>query len=452
MTTPKTTKIKIIKRTDRKRLVLRFWDDDLGWIERTTGTGIRRDAARLADSIIEEFYRDREAKQRATLLAASNGGCTTPLDDSSNPLDWDVFRLRYEEEKLPKLQSPATFKSAANAFEEHCQPKRLLVTQPEPPAMPKPGDVSSAMFVTFEARLRKSHVKEATIGTYLKHLRACLGWARNEIKIIREVPTIKVPYAVKKDRKDMKGRPITKEEIGRLNDKFAEIVEPQNAANWIFASNLIQTTGLRLEETMSIDWDDPDSIHIERLDGRRPLMVFPEGSHKAQVYAEVPLIPEAVELLRSVPEDQRTGPVVSLRGSQRRYKTADAVGKVFCEAGRQAGIVVEKRARRARADDEERGIKAGQWLPKFASAHDIRRSFGDAMSYLVMPVVLMKLMRHQSIDTTMKYYIGRNTERLANEVWDAFAQKPVSSQGAGLGAKGAEADCAAEERSQPVMA
>jgi hypothetical protein len=34
--------------------------------------------------------------------------------------------------------------------------------------------------------------------------------------------------------------------------------------------------------------------------------------------------------------------------------------------------------------------------------------------------VLMELMRHESIDTTMKYYVGRNAERTADAAWAAY--------------------------------
>lgn len=40
---------------------------------------------------------------------------------------------------------------------------------------------------------------------------------------------------------------------------------------------------------------------------------------------------------------------------------------------------------------------------KFASAHDLRGSFGERWSSRVMPQALMELMRHEAIETTMKF-------------------------------------------------
>jgi hypothetical protein len=34
-----------------------------------------------------------------------------------------------------------------------------------------------------------------------------------------------------------------------------------------------------------------------------------------------------------------------------------------------------------------------------------------------MPQVLMELMRHENIETTMRFYVGRNAEATAREIW-----------------------------------
>jgi len=47
-------------------------------------------------------------------------------------------------------------------------------------------------------------------------------------------------------------------------------------------------------------------------------------------------------------------------------------------------------------------------VKKFASAHDLRRAFGQRWAIRIMPTVLRELMRHADISTTMKYYVGQN--------------------------------------------
>lgn len=50
---------------------------------------------------------------------------------------------------------------------------------------------------------------------------------------------------------------------------------------------------------------------------------------------------------------------------------------------------------------------------KTASAHDLRRAFGQRWATRVMPQILMQLMRHEEIATTMKFYVGREAEATA---------------------------------------
>jgi integrase len=61
-------------------------------------------------------------------------------------------------------------------------------------------------------------------------------------------------------------------------------------------------------------------------------------------------------------------------------------------------------------------------LAKHASAHDLRRSSGERWAARVMPQVLPELMRHESIETTMKYYVGLNAQSTAAVLWEAVRE------------------------------
>ena len=39
-----------------------------------------------------------------------------------------------------------------------------------------------------------------------------------------------------------------------------------------------------------------------------------------------------------------------------------------------------------------------------------------------MPPDLMTLMRHESIESTLKYYVGRNSQATADVAWSAYRQ------------------------------
>ncbi|WP_231742611.1 tyrosine-type recombinase/integrase [Stieleria varia] len=104
------------------------------------------------------------------------------------------------------------------------------------------------------------------------------------------------------------------------------------------------------------------------------------------------------------------------------------------DAGKAANVIVARK----RAD----GTK------QHATAHDFRRSFGARWAPKVMPVVLQQLMRHESIETTLKYYVGINADRTGDALWaaqptaelgemldalDTFVTVPKRDEGAVLG-------------------
>ena len=99
------------------------------------------------------------------------------------------------------------------------------------------------------------------------------------------------------------------------------------------------------------------------------------------------MTPEFATLLESVPERERRGRVFKLLAidgtplpATRRF-----VGPIVSAIGKAAGVVVDERTRRA-----------AKTVRKFASAHDLRRAFGQRWAGKVMPTVLRELMRQRT--------------------------------------------------------
>ena len=44
-----------------------------------------------------------------------------------------------------------------------------------------------------------------------------------------------------------------------------------------------------------------------------------------------------------------------------------------------------------------------------------------------MPKELMELMRHKSIDTTMRFYVGQNADKTASILWEAYRESSEST-------------------------
>lgn len=112
------------------------------------------------------------------------------------------------------------------------------------------------------------------------------------------------------------------------------------------------------------------------------------------------MAPEFFSLLMEVTPLDRTGEVFHLIAtkykSPRRlnyYAVRETVGKI----GKEAKVKTSE--------------------AKFASAHDLRRSFGGRWSKRVMPPILQKLMRHGSIQTTMVFCAVEDAIQTADAVW-----------------------------------
>ena len=80
------------------------------------------------------------------------------------------------------------------------------------------------------------------------------------------------------------------------------------------------------------------------------------------------------------------------------------------QAGRMISLIGEK-ARVVVHTDAKTGHV------KYASAHDLRRSFGTRWAKRVKTPVLMRLMRHENIQTTMAYYVSLECDEIAEELW-----------------------------------
>ena len=167
-------------------------------------------------------------------------------------------------------------------------------------------------------------------------------------------------------------------------------------------------SGLRLAESLELRWDEWNGLYVD-LSAGRPMLRIPAEMEKGAQDRLLPMAPEFAEFLLATPERERAGYVFRPKGQRvvvhGRLPAAD-VGKSVSRIGRAAAIIVGK----------GRGGKS-----KYASAHDLRRSFGERWASRVMPAVLMELMRHESIDTTLKFYVGRDAQRTAEILWEAHA-------------------------------
>jgi integrase len=369
-----TIKVHVVNR-GRKFLYIRYLCPDAGKpIERSTGTDNRREAEKIAAKWEGELQEGRYAKP--------------------SRMTWAAFREYYSASALPGLskRTAEAYESTLNIFERASNPQKL-------------SDVTTQRVTTLVTALRTNGRSEATIASYLRHLKAAMRWAKRQ-GLLSVVPQFDMPKRLK-GGKLMRGRPVTGEEFDRMIEATARVVENTAAASWNFYLRGLWLSGLRLSESLTLRWDEgPDAIVVD-LEGRRPMLRIPAEAHKAHRDTLLPMTPDFARLLDSIPESERRGRVFRLLDSDGTQMAAErnGVGKILTAIGKAAGVVVDERKRR------------GKMVRKFASAHDLRRAFGQRWAGKVMPTVLRELMRHADIGTTMKYYVGTNAEATADTLW-----------------------------------
>ena len=231
----------------------------------------------------------------------------------------------------------------------------------------------------------------ATIRSYLKHLKAALNWAHGQGLLVN-VPTCQLPR-----ESGAKGGALTELQYRQLLATVPK-ARPHDAQVWEQFITALWLSGLRLDEALRLSWSPDDGFSIDES-GERPMFRIAAGSQKSRRDELLPSVPEFWTWLSSSPLYFRRG----LNGRVFQLGVnRDQVGRIISAIGRRAGIITARTA-----DDR----------PKYATAHDLRRSFGTRWSLRVNAATLQKLMRHSDIKTTMRYYVEHDARELADVIW-----------------------------------
>lgn len=378
-------KVHVVTYKRQANLFMRYRDPLTGrQVARTTGTPKMRDAERAAAKWEAELREGRYQKR--------------------SRVTWEEFREQYELNVLSGLKpsTATTYDATLNVFERLRRPTKL-------------AEVTTSTLTAFVTDLRGQDSSPATIARHLRAMMVAMRWAHRE-GLLLALPAATMP----KQAKGMKGRPISLEEFERMLRSVPRGIEARpsteaggNAvASWRFYLRGLWASGLRLQESLELRWNDAPGAMVVELGGRRPMLRIPAESEKGNTHRLLPMAPEFAELLDEVPVGRRQGRVfVPLDKAGAPYSANRfTIGPIVSAIGAAAGVIVNQRLKRGSDGQAEE-------TRKFASAHDLRRSFGFRWSRLVMPPVLKELMRHSKVDTTMKYYVGLNAEATADELW-----------------------------------
>jgi len=348
-----------------RNLVMRYTDPVTGQrVPKSAGTTNRKEALKLAG----QWQADLRAGKYAPV----------------SRIGWQDFRFKYESEKLASLarKTQGAGWTAMNHLERVINPKRL-------------SSVTSATISRFQAKLRKEGMKDTTIAMHLHHLRAALSWAV-KMGMLPEVPEMHMPKRAK--GKAMGGRPITVAEFDEMI-LATPLVRSHDSTAWERYLIGLWLSGLRLEESTVLSWDDDAPFAVD-LSGKHPRFRIYAEAEKGHQDRLLPMTPDFAEWLLRTPETERTGRVFKLVGTHTGQPiTPKRVSRIVSKIGETAGVVVNS------ADG------------KYSSCHDLRRTFGTRWASRVKPATLMRLMRHESVETTMRYYVDLDADELADELW-----------------------------------
>jgi len=229
------------------------------------------------------------------------------------------------------------------------------------------------------AALRASGLREASVATHLRCVRSALSWA-HKMGMVPSVPQVVMPEASRS-----RGRPLSIWEVARLL-RAVDAEPPQLRARMVDLVKGLWLSGLRLSEALALRCDR-GPVRL-RLDLTPPVIEF--SAQKNKKVQSIPITPDFYRLAKRI-YGPTTGFVFPLG------MAASTVAKRISGYGVAAGIRVSP--------------------TKHASAHDLRRTFGQRWSLRVHPIVLKTIMRHSSIETTLRYYVQADIDEIAASVW-----------------------------------
>lgn len=375
----------------RKTLVMRYTDPfTRKHVTKSAGTNNRKDALKAAGKWQEEL---RTGKYKP-----------------ASRVTWAEFWKRYDDEVAPGLADKTVLKSETirSVIETELNPQRMR-------------QIDAGWISTLRSKLRARGCTEATIDGYVAHLSSALTWAVRW-GMLSERPDLGGGSKKSKGKRS-KGRHVTGEEFDRMLAKVPDVIlwdernpritrDPAESEriveSWRHYLRGLWLSGLRLGESLELFWDRDDRLRVD-LSGRRPMLWIPGAHQKSGKDEVLPITPDFAEFLQETPPERRRGrvfnPLRRLHSGSRL--TNDRVTRLVGAIGKAANVVVWTHP------------KTG--AVKYASAHDLRRSFGFRWATRIMPAVLQKLMRHEDIQTTMTYYVEINAATTADAVWDAWA-------------------------------
>lgn len=310
-------------------------------------------------------------------------------------MEWADFREQYRTLHLSTIRDNSAMHAESRLdLAERIVNPRSLGDLANPNSLQQ---LQAKLLAGAESR-RKKPRSPHTVKGYMNSVLSAVNWAyvQGWLPAPPRLRKIKVGKL-----KAMKGRPISANEFDELLKATPLVVGAEATESWKHVLRGLWESALRLDELMHMGWDVPKSICPVWEDGQLPVLNIPAALQKNDTEESIPLLPWFEAVLLETPPDKRTGWVFNPASLQPRLgnrircrrPNADWVGRIISRIGEKAGVVVEPA-------DERTGRPT-----KYATAHDLRRSCGERLREAgVPPLVICRVMRHSSWETTRKHY------------------------------------------------
>jgi integrase len=345
--------------------------------------GIRwRCGKRVGEVSAETVDRDEAIGVKAVILDQLRRGIFPGAEEDTPEIGWPAFRERYTLEHVRTLSegSRSAWTTTANWFEKLCKPRRL-------------AEINKGLLSRFHSALLDEGLSDNSVATYLRTLRAALGWA-HEMDLLEVIPRVRARKGLKR-HKAMRSRPITGEEFERIV-AIAPAVRPKDSADWQrFLRGLYHST-LRVDELRRLSWGGGSDLTIDQT-GKYPMIRMLAEGHKSGTDCFQPITPEFWKILTQRGASQ-TGFAFPLKG-RRGQMSRKAVIRVVSAIGKKAGVITDIDTK------------------KTATSHDIgRRASLTRLAGTLSTSQTQQFARHSDPRTTSQYYIRHDAETLAEAV------------------------------------
>lgn len=393
---PATPRVYVVKFSDRRAYQLQ-------WLDPYTNRK-RTESARTANRRKAYDLASEKEKELAEEIARRHN----PAQFSQHPADGSLPFLTlvstFLEEHMSSL-SPASRTEFCGTVNHLTRILNPLIT----------ADLNSQSLSSFVAARRAAGIAETTIAKDLRYIGQLLRWAvstsRLRPDLLPNLPRLRTTRRSGPDD-EMKGRPLTDAECEHLLASIATLPDmtPERAPSLRNFIHGLTLSGLRLSEAIQLRFDRGPWISLD-LSTSHGALIIP-GKQKSRRHETSPIAPDFCTFARETlaPIARAMSPASSyvfnvLGKSGSRLNNEFDISRLVSSLGKHAGIITDPATN------------------QHATAHDLRRTFGARWAVRVVPVVLKSLMRHASISTTMRYYVGANLERTQEAIYKAFASE-----------------------------